>query len=66
MRDIKRITSNISIKEIIDILLRTKDRRDNCGLLETSNVLMAVFDDMLAASNDVLEAYEGKMRMYNR
>ena len=55
------------LKEIFDVLRRTKDRRGNFGVLAASNVVMAAFDDVLAASDDVLEAYDGKkMPMYNR
>ena len=37
-----------------------KNRRDNCGVLEEYNVVMLSFDDMLVASNDVLESYYEK------
>ena len=42
-------TSKISIEINIDVYFRTKDRRDICGALSASNVVMAAYDDVLAA-----------------
>ena len=44
----------------IDRHRRKKDIQDICGLLSVSNVLMTASDDVMAESNDVLEASDGK------
>ena len=60
MREITRKTSKILIEKIFDVLRRTKDRRDICGMLAASNIVMAAFYDVLASSDDVLAASVGK------
>ena len=65
MREISHKTPKILIEINLDRYCRMKYRREICGVLTSSNVVIEASDDVLEASDDVLAASDGKMPMYD-